>query len=330
MACSSVSSCFGRRQPRAWASLPAFAVLLVVAVCYTASLKAQQAEEAMTPVAHIARNRALIKDAAQLKLNPVQVGGLWAQIASDYQDLGEFAEAEDAYTHSLGLLEPQKSARMAYAVTLSNLGSLYTMTQRFDAAENCNKRSLAAMEELGDPLMIARAQGHLAEVYLAMGRNKDAVRYSSLAMQAVTTLPNATNDDKGSMLITYAYASCLTSHCDEGLRAAKEAMRIVNATFAPESFPSGQAHVALGFVENRAGERDAADNDLREGVRILRLQLPPTHPLMVHALELYREYLADNHRAPEAQKIADEQMAIYEHDRNCTRCTVSVNGLRGR
>ena len=326
MAWSSVSSCFGRRQPRAWVSLSAFAVVLVAVYC-PALLKAQQTDES-SPQAHVARNKALIADAAQRKLSPVQVGGLWSQIASDYQDLGDFAQAENAYTHSLGLMEHEKSARMGYAVTLSNLGSLYTLTKRFDAAENCNKRSLAVTEELGDPLMIARAQGHLADVYLAMGKNKEAARYSSLAIQAVTTLPNATNDDKGSMLITYAYATCLSSHCDEGLRAAREAGRIVSATYAPDSFPSGQAHVALGFVEWKAGEREAADEDLREGVRILRLQLPPTHPLMVHALELYRDYLADNHRGPEAQKIAEEQKTLYEHARSCSGCTVSVHGLR--
>jgi len=84
----------------------------------------------------------------------------------------------------------------------------------------------------------------------------------------------------------------------------------------------------LGFVEWKAGEREAADEDLREGVRILRLQLPPTHPLMVHALELYRDYLADNHRGPEAQKIAEEQKTLYEHARSCSGCTVSVHGLR--
>ena len=329
MACSSVSNSFGRRQPRAWASLSAFAVLLVV-VCNPALMKAQQAGESMTPAAHIAHNRALIANAAQLGLNPGQVGGLWAQIASDYQDLSDFVNAEATYTRALSVLEPEKSARTAYAVTLSNLGSLYTMTQRFDAAENCDKRSLAVLQELGDPLMIARAQGHLADVYLAMGRNKDAARYSALATQALPTLESATSDDRGSMLLTYAYASCMTSHCDDGLRAAQEAMRIVSAAFARESFPAGQAHVALGFIEGRTGAREAADEDLREGVRILRLQLPATHPLMLHALELYRQYLADNHREPEAKKIAEEQKAIYERDRSCSGCTVSVYGLRGR
>lgn len=325
MAWSSVSSCFGRRQPRTWALHSAFVVLLV---CYPALLKAQQAEGSMSPAAHIARNKTLIAEAAQRKLTQVQVGGLWSQIASDYQDLGQFVEAEDGYTRSLGLLEHEKSMRMGYGVTLGNLGSLYTLTGRFDAAENCNKRALAVMEELGDPLMIARAHSHLADVYLAWGKNKDAARHSSLAVQGATTLPNATNEDKGSMLITYAYASCLSSHCDDGLRAAREAVRIVSTTYAPDSFPSGQAHVALGYIEGKTGEREAADEDLREGVRILRLQLPPAHPLMVHALELYREYLNENHRGLEAKKIAEEQKSLYENARNCSGCTVSVYGLR--
>ena len=325
-----VSRLSGRRQPRAWAAVYAFAVLLP-AICFApVGLRAEQAEEPMAPAAHIARNRALIADAARLKLPPVQIGGLWEQIASDYQDLGEFTDAEAAYNRALSLLEPEASARKAYAVTLSNLGSLYTMSQRLDAAERCDKRALAVLEELGDPLMIARGQGHLADVYLAMGKNKEALRYSSLALRAVNTLPETTSEDKGSLLITYAYASCLSSHCEEGLRAARDAMRIVSAAYAAESFPAGQAHLALGFAEGRTGERDAGDEDLREGIRILRLQLPPTHPLMLHAVELYRQYLTENHRDPEARKLAEEQKMLFERQRGCGNCTVSVEGLRSR
>ncbi|MGZ5141645.1 MAG: tetratricopeptide repeat protein [Burkholderiales bacterium] len=300
--------------------------MLLLAICYSPALEAQQGEESTAPAAHIARNRALIADAAKLKLNPIQIGGLWAQIASDYQDLGEFTESEAAYNRALALLEPESSAQIAYAVTLSNLGSLYDMTRNYDAAENCTRRSLAVLEKLGDPLMIARAQGHLADVYLAMGRNKDALRYSALAVQAVAALPGATSDDKGSMLISYAYASCLTSHCDDGLQAAREAMKIVQTSFAPESFPAGQAHLALGYAESKSGELNAADEDLREGVRILRRQLSASHPLMIHALDIYREYLAGNHRDAEAKRIAKEQMAGNKSD--CSNCTVSVHGLR--
>jgi tetratricopeptide (TPR) repeat protein len=327
MARSTVSRLTGRRQPRVWAMVSAFAISLS-AICYPPfPLKAQPAEEQLTPEAHLARNQGLIADAERLKLTPAQVGGLLSQMGSDYEDLGDFQKAEGAYTRALHLLEPVESARVSYEVTLSNLGSLYVMTKNFDAAENCQKRSLAIVLAMGDPLLIARAQAHLADTYLAMGKNKDAARYSSLAVAALPTLPKATAADKGSALLTYSYASCLTSHCDRGLEAAREVMRIVSASFAAESFPAGQAHVALGFVEGRMGMKDAADGDLREGVRILRMTLPASHPLMIHALDLYREYLAANHRNEEANKIADEQKSLT---RNCKRCTVSVYGLRSQ
>lgn len=329
MARSGVSRLSGRRQPRAWVWLSAFA-LFSFAICHPpVPVKAQPVEEPLTAAQHIARNQGLIADAAQRKLTPVQVGGLWEQIASDYQDLGEFAESESAYTRALGLLENEPTVQKAYAVTLGNLGSLYTMTLRFDAAENCLKRSLAVLEKLDDPLMLARAQGHMTDMYLAAGKNKEAARYATLAMHGVETVPGATNEDKGSVLIGYAYASCLTQHCDEGLQAAREAMKIISASYAAESFPVGQAHLVLGFAESRTGAIEAADEELREGVRILRMRLPASHPLMIHALDLYRRYLADNHRQSEAKRIAEEQKEASEKDRNCSRCTVSVYGLRG-
>ena len=211
MACSSVLRFYGRRQPRAWALAPAFTVLLL-AICYPpAPLKGEQIEGAMSPTAHIARNRTLIADAGRLKLTPIQTGGLWAQMASDYQDLGAFADSEAAYNRALGLLEPEGSAQMAYAVTLSNLGSLYAMTGRYDAAENCDRRSLAVVEKLGDPLMITRTQGHLADVYLAMGRNKDALRYSSLAVRSLPGLPGSRSfAESGTSCSRSAFASCST------------------------------------------------------------------------------------------------------------------------
>src|SRR5215469_4294557 len=189
MARSCVSRLSGRKQPRVWAWLSAF-TLFLYAICHPpAPVKAQPIEEPVTASQHIARNRELIKDAARLQLTPLQLGGLWAQMASDYQDLGEFGESETAYTRALGLLENEPTAQTAYAVTLSNLGSLYTMTMRFDAAENCQKRSLAVLEQLGDLLMLARAQGHMADVYLASGKNKEAARYATLAVHGVETLP---------------------------------------------------------------------------------------------------------------------------------------------
>ncbi len=39
-----------------------------------------------------------------------------------------------------------------------------------------------------------------------------------------------------------------------------------------------------------------AEADLRDGINTLRHALYPSHPLVVHALDLYRQYLVEAHR----------------------------------
>jgi tetratricopeptide (TPR) repeat protein len=308
-----------------YALLTALASLLLLTCALAPSLSAEQ-----TSLDHAARVRKTIDSSAQLQLTPAQVGNLWAQLASDYHDLAQFDKAEEAYTHALNLFEPIPSVRQAYAVTLENLGSLYMITDRLDAALNCQKHALDIMLQLGDPLLIAQGQGHVADVYLAMGNGKQAVRFSTPAVEAARKLPARLESGLDWMLITHSYSLCLNSHCGEGLAAIQEALPLVLADFGAESFPTGQAYVALGYAELRTGAIAGAEEHLREGVRILRVQLPPAHPFLLNALSMYHDALAKNHHDAEAHQIAEEQRAVMEHHRSCSGCTVSVNGLRVR
>jgi len=314
----SFSSCASGRKPaRALVWLLAFSLSSLLAPAGLAQ------SQTATIASRISQYQKMIADAPQLKLTDRQIGGLWAHIASDYQDLADFTQSEAAYTQALSLFEHDPAAQEWYAITLGNLGGLYGLTGRLDAQENCRRRSLAVFERLGEPLQIARTQAQLAEGYLAMGKNKLAERYSSEAIHAMTSLPGATGEDKASALVTFAYATCLTGHCDDGLRAARDAMTIVRASFHPESFPAGQTHITLGFLEQKTGDSVHAEEDLREGIRILRLDLPPSHPLLTHALMLYRNFLAESHRDAEAKRISDEVQTT-----SCAACTISVSGLR--
>ncbi len=278
----------------------------------------------------IAHARRAIDDARRLNLTDDEVGRLWAQIASDEQDLGQFDRAENAYLHALHVFESQPSMQEDYAVTLNNLGTLYTLTQRGEASLNCRKRTLVIFQKLGDPLQVARAEGHLSDAYLMLGKNKDARHHAEIAERELALLPQATREDKASALVGYAFASCFTGRCGEGVVAARQAMSLVQGSFAPESFPMGQVHVVLGFTEWKTGEKAKAEEDLREGIRILRLNLPPSHPLVLQALEIYRHYLSDLHREVEAQRIAEQEKDGETSQSRCDSCTVSVYGLRGR
>lgn len=321
----------GRRQAWAGAWLLALIALLITLSFLPASrLSAQQGLQPSATVLRLARDHQLLQDAGRLKLSTGQIGRLWAEIASDEQDLGHFDQAEEAYNHALKLFEPQPELRLDYAVTLNNLGTLYAIRGDHEASLNSRKRVLAILEKLGDPLAIARAQSHLADAYLGLNKNKEARRYAETAYRALEALPQAKKQDKASVLVAYSYASCMTGHCAEGLEAIRRARALTSETYPPDAFAIGQVLVAQGFAEWRTGDRVAAETDLREGIRILRVNLPPEHPFVVQALEIYRSYLSDGHRDVEARQVAEETKGIVENARRCSSCTVSIYSLRAR
>lgn len=315
----------GWKQPRAWAWLLAFPLLLNP----DHGALAQQ-EDAATVEKRIARDRTTISEAQRLQLNNGELGRLWAEIASDEEDLGRFDRAETAYSHALEIFDRDPSLQIPYAVTLDNLGTLYALTRRGEASLNCRKRVLELFQRSGNALRAARAQSHLADAYLALGKNKDAERHALLADRELSALPDATKEDRASTLVGYAFASCLSGHCAEGIIAARQAMLLAREALPPESFAIGQVHVALGYAEWRTGDHAKAEEDLREGIRILRLRLPPSHPLVLHGLEIYRRYLSERHRDVEARKVADEEQEAQSLQPRCSNCIVSVYGLRGR
>jgi tetratricopeptide (TPR) repeat protein len=287
----------GWKRPRAWAWLLVFPLLLNL----DQGAFSQQ-EDAATVEKRIARDRKTISEAERLQLNNGEVGRLWAEIASGEEDLGHFEQAESAYAHALEIFGRDPSLQIAYAVTLDNLGTLYALTKRGDASLDCRKRVLEIFQRSGNLLRAARAESHLADAYLALGKNKDAERHALLADRELSALPDATREDRASALVGYAFASCLSGHCAEGIIAARKAMSLAREALPPESFAIGQVHVALGYTEWRTGDIARAEGDLREGIRILRLRLPPSHPLVVQGLEIYRWYLSDLDRRCENKK----------------------------
>lgn len=289
------------KQLTSWAWLLAFTLLLFA----FDSGHAQSGND--TAGTRIARDRLAIEEARRLHLNNGQVARLWAELASDEEDLGQFDQAEAAYVHALELFEREPKMQAAYAVTLNNLGTLYMLTGRGDASLNCRKRAFSIVKKLGDSLQIALAESHLADAYLALGKNKEAEQHALVAAHDLSSLPNATNESKASALVAYAFASCLSGHCREGVAAARQAVLFVREASPGNSFALGKVHVALGYAEWRTGEREKAETDLRDGIRMLRMELSPSHPLLLNALEIYRHYLAEDHREVEAQRIADEE-----------------------
>jgi tetratricopeptide (TPR) repeat protein len=278
---------------------------------------------------HIANDIKWIHEGEKAGLTPRELGRLWAHLASEYEDGMELAKSEAAYNNALRLMEPLPEAQKDYAIVLDNLGSLYMMSGKYDESERCRKRALAVREALGDELEIARGKAHLAEVHLGRHKYKDARQEALAAYTAMIALKESEPSHVVAALVTLIYSECELHGCKDSVDHARTAVSYASNAKPVDLLALGQAHLALGYAEWRNGIKDNPDEEMREGIRIMRSQELPTHPYVLSAMEQYRAYLESVHRGPEAREIAAQEQAITAGPGDaCPQCTVSVYSLQ--
>ncbi len=291
----------------------------------------QTSEEAATREEQIGRDLQLIHAAEWEKLASLDMGRLWARLASDYLKAGEFTKSESAYNRALEFLNKAPNAILEYAATLDNLGLFYLVVGNLDAAQACRGRSYAIREKTGDELAIARGKWMLAEVDAANHRFKEAQKKATEAYAAMVARNNPFVSERVSTLTLLSFASCKNDQCAMGVESGREAKRQALAELPPDHLLLGEALVALGYAEWKTGLKDEPGEDLREGVRILRKHAIPGSTYLLSALTVYGDYLKDMHRSAEAEEISMEEKALRSTPSyRCSHCTVSVYGLFGR
>jgi tetratricopeptide (TPR) repeat protein len=276
----------------------------------------------------IAQDLELIHIAEQEHHSDAERGGLWAQLASEYQYAAEFLKAEDAYNKSLHLLKSAPATRTEYAATLESLSALYLLYGRVDDAESVSKQALTVREKLGNPSDIGLSQVHLANVAIARRQFKKAERLALRGMEEMESSSNPPRSGMLSGLITVTYARCRRGHFSEGSMSAQQAVAFAKTHFEPESAAVGFALETLGFVEWKNGAVQDGEKAMLHGIQILRTKLVPADPRLAGALLQYQDYLIATSRRVEAQEIHEEvERMTSQTGAFCSACTVSVYSL---
>jgi tetratricopeptide (TPR) repeat protein len=305
--------------------------ILTVLILVTGSACAAGAGQVNLAEQQLKQRIALEVEAAreqeQSGVEPLKLGRLWAQLASDYESEAEYAKSEGAYNRALRYLEASPE-KIDYAVVLDNLGSLYVLLRNYDSAERCRKHALAVQEAIGNKLEIARGEALLAEVHLGVHKYKEARREALDGYTGMVALRDPDTSQVLSTLVTLIYSECSMGDCASALKHAREARSLADGAFAADSLEVGQSHLALGFAEWKNGIEDGPDEEMRAGIEIMRLRTSAGHPYVLSALEQYRRYLESVHRKDEAREIAQEVAQSQGVGKKpCSTCTVSVYGL---
>jgi tetratricopeptide (TPR) repeat protein len=302
--------------------------LLLLATCRARALQ-ENAIASATLERRIADDEGLIKSSELTEIDQRSLGRLWARLALDYEDAGKFSEAEAAYNRSLQIFEHAPDGMKDFGLSLENLGSLYLAMRKPDEAEKCRRRAQATFESIGDKRSIAWGEALLAEVYLGKHKFKEAQRMATEAYDAMVALEENDASLRVSALITVIYASCMHGQCAYAVDRGLEAKQLVLSAFPADSLLVAEVRAALGYAAWKTGMNDAADEEMRESIRILKVKTTPGHPYLLGAMAQYQSYLKEMHRTAEADEIAKQEQALRKGTTTgCLNCTVSVYSLR--
>jgi hypothetical protein len=181
---------------------------------------------------------------------------------------------------------------------------------------------------LGNPLDIARSEGHLAEILLVERKYKEAAEHASLALKGMRDAGDKDVADETSTLSILAYALCYREACEEGVKDARKAVELSSRTYAADSLPSGYVLMAAGFAEWRYRDYERAATEMRRGIDILRRQLGESNRMVIDALLEYKRFLNSTHQKAEAKKVEAEVVQLEQKQRaSCSTCTVSAFSL---
>jgi tetratricopeptide (TPR) repeat protein len=275
--------------------------------------------------------RGEIKGAEERQRSAAEVGGLWLRLANRYQDQLEFAEAEDAFGHSLRLLRTP-ATQAAYADALDGLGSLYFETDRSAEAGNCLRKSLAIYQALGDQIHTAKLHETIALVLLFERRFHEAEAESAEGLKELQSLARADAGETVAAYLTHGCALCHQGRCSAALEDANRAMAIAQAKLPAESLDMVAVWLFRGFDEWKTGSAEEGERAMGEALRIARGLTGLPRPVLVNAqlgvLRQYAAFLKATHRKREAGQTESEIVQLEsEQHLACSNCTVNAAAL---
>jgi tetratricopeptide (TPR) repeat protein len=256
----------------------------------------------------------------------------WNAIATMYDALGLFADAEAAYRRALKeAAESTGKAGPDYALALANLGSSFVETGQAAAGEKLLREALAIYSAADPPdeLRIAVAQNGLAEVLCVAHKYKEAAPFLIGALAVFEKNPSAWGETALAMNTLGVVRSFEGNH-EEARRLLLQGLAMIEQHLGPDHPMLARILNNLASLENRAGHREEAGQRLRRALDIAERRLGPEHPSYAILLANYAAFLrqgGDKSRA----KVLEAQSTQIQKDssrRNGVGAVIDISSLR--
>ena len=258
----------------------------------------------------------------------------WNAVATIYDALGQFAEAEAAYRRALKwAAKSTGKAGPEYALVLGNLGSWYVETGQRATGEKLLREALAIYSAADPPnkLRIAVAQNGLAEVLCVARKYKEADPLLISAIAVLEKDPRAWGETalaKNNLGVV----RFLEGNMEEAQRLFLQALAMVETGWGTDHPILVRILSNLASLEYRTGRHEEAGQRLRRALDIAERRLGPEHPSYAALLANYAAFLRREGDKSRAKVLQAQSTQILKDNsrRNGLGAVVDVNSLRSK
>jgi tetratricopeptide (TPR) repeat protein len=256
-------------------------------------------------------------------------GVAWNVLGHAYLDLARYAEAKQAYQHSMEILRPIASARAQYGSALDSMGMLEaSLGQRNEARTLCEKaREIYA--ELGDSAGVAITSVDLAVI--ALGRNdfKAARRSLQTAIQAQPERAMKA-DDVAAMDAVKSGLALHDGNREEAVAMAQHAIDLWTRAHGPGYFLLFDGYLLRAQALAHSGDYVRAIQDAQHALAIVEATIGKDTVDFLSAQISYARILRASGEKQEGSRMAKEAgnaLADLKR-RQCSGCTIDASALR--
>lgn len=262
--------------------------------------------------------------------NQAAIGVVWNLLGVAYHTLGDRDQARRSYEASIRILRSMPEQRAQYASTLDNFGQLCLDVGENGEAESLQRRAKRIHEEMSDHAGIARALSNLALTESNQGRQKEAHRYVADALREEDLAPSLNTGDVAAMYSVQALVDGRSKEYPAALASINKAIDIWVKHYGPTYYLLAAGYSLRGQINERVGNRKAAESDLMKALDIFR-RSDESHSYAYASTETaYAKLLRDSGSKQDAERVESEAKALMEtvRQRGCMGCTVSAAGFR--
>jgi tetratricopeptide (TPR) repeat protein len=238
----------------------------------------------------------------------------WNAVATMYDALGRFADAERAYRRGLREAENARGqASPVYALLLENLATLYVEIGQPAMGEKMARQALAVHESADprDEFRLAMARNALAQILTSDGKLRDAESLLKAALGHLEKDPK-TRTEAAIVVNNLAVVYYLRKDHAEAERLQLRALNLMEASVGPDHPMLIRPLNNLAALARREGRLEECGEKLRRAMDIAERRLGSDHPLYGALLASYAEYLRRQGEKSQAKAVRARSLQILK------------------